>query len=359
MNAQPFLTALFESLPHGVYTIDPEYRLLAVNPYRRQHAGHLTGDLAGQICYVTLFGRHEPCPECRVAETLSQACSTQRSERRWKAGDEPSEWDIQTFPVLSPDGSPSGALLLEQDVTDHTRLEGILIQSEKLAAIGQLAAGIAHEINNPLTAIIANAQILARSLPAGDDMQESVELIARAGARATQTLRNLLDFARKGQHQLTLTDINDTLRRSLALVQHELMTRMVEVDFLPEENLPLILANQENLQSVWLNLIMNAIDSLDKIPARLRVITRRGQGHLLVIVEDNGKGIPRDHLSRIFEPFYTTKAPGQGTGLGLSVCQRIVTQHGGRIWAESQPGQGSVFTVELPFQPLTAQSGIR
>jgi two-component system NtrC family sensor kinase len=227
-------------------------------------------------------------------------------------------------------------------------LENILTQSEKLAAMGQLAAGIAHEINNPLTAIIANAQILRRSLPPDDDMQESVDLIARAGARAVQVVRNLLDFARKEDYHLGLTNLNENLGRAIELVQHELLSRGVQLTFDQDPDLPPILASQDHLQSVWLNLLLNAIDSLDKPDGNITVATQRVKENIIVTVVDNGKGIPIERLGRIFEPFYTTKAPGRGTGLGLSVSHRIVQQHGGTIRVESQVGQGSTFTVILP-----------
>lgn len=237
----------------------------------------------------------------------------------------------------------------QQDITEKKHLENILAQSEKLAAVGQLAAGVAHEINNPLTAIIANAQILHRELPANHDLQESVDLIARAGARAAQVVRNLLDFARKEDYHLGLTDLNETVEKALELVKHELVAHGARLEYAPDINLPPILASQDHLQSVWLNLLLNAIDSLDKSPGEIKVTTQRMGGEIYVSVGDNGKGIPPERLTRIFEPFYTTKAPGRGTGLGLSVSHRIVKQHGGNIRVESQVGLGSQFTVILPY----------
>jgi two-component system NtrC family sensor kinase len=281
-------------------------------------------------------------------ETLRNGHSTRRSVRRY-AGDDVFEWEISTHPVVDENDRVVQAILLEQDNTDRRRLEAILTQSEKLAAIGQLAAGVAHEINNPLTAIIANAQILRRELPPTSDLQESVDLISRAGARATQVVRNLLDFARKEDYHLGLTDVNETVERAVELVQHEILARGVRLEFLPDPNLPLLLASQDHLQSVWLNLLLNAIDSLDKSPAEIRILTRRQSSEIHVTITDNGKGIASDRLTRIFEPFYTTKAPGRGTGLGLSVSHRIVKQHGGRVNVESQPGLGSAFTVALPI----------
>ena len=135
--------------------------------------------------------------------------------RRWISEEETNEWEISTYPILDEKDRVAQAIVLEQDITEKRRLESILAQSEKLAAVGQLAASVAHEINNPLTAIIANAQILQRELPPNDELQESVELIARAGTRATHVVRNLLDFARKERYYMAVTDINETIRLSL------------------------------------------------------------------------------------------------------------------------------------------------
>jgi two-component system NtrC family sensor kinase len=145
-----------------------------------------------------------------------------------------------------------------------------------------------------------------------------------------------------------VTDPNQTIERALELVQHEILSRGVHLEFIPDPNLPPILASQDHLQSVWLNLLLNAIDSLDKTPAEIHISTLRVGDEIHVKVADNGKGIPSDRLTRIFEPFYTTKAAGRGTGLGLSVSHRIIRQHGGRIGVESQLGMGSTFTIVLP-----------
>lgn len=348
LSSRNTLRALFDHLPAGLYIIDADYQLAAVNRSRAQRLGVGSRSLVGQICYQALFGRSDPCLECRVLETLQTGRSTHRNERRYSAGDETTEWEISTHPILSDDDQVIQAILYEQDVTERRRLESILTQSEKLAAIGQLAAGVAHEINNPLTAIIANAQILHRELPANSDLQESIDLISRAGARATQVVRNLLDFARKEEVHLGLTDVNETIERALELVQHEIIARGARLDFAPDPTLPPILASQDQLQSVWLNLLLNAIDSIDKSPAEIKILSRKVGIEIHVLVSDNGKGIPADRLTRIFEPFYTTKAAGRGTGLGLSVSHRIVKQHNGRIAVESQVGVGSTFTVMLP-----------
>ncbi|MBN1147218.1 MAG: GAF domain-containing protein [Anaerolineales bacterium] len=349
LGSRNTLRALFDNLPTALYIVDQDLKLIAVNKGRAQRAGRSPKELVGEPCYRALFNRAEPCPECRVRETLTSGNKTQRNERRWSGVEESCEWEISSYPILGENDQVTQAILAEQDVTERRRLESILAQSEKLAAVGQLAAGVAHEINNPLTAIIANAQILHRELPPGHDLQESVDLIARAGARATQVVRNLLDFARKEDYHLGLTDLNETLERSLELVQHELLARGVQLEFAPDPKLPTILASQDHLQSVWLNLLLNAIDSMDKSPGMIRIATQRADDEIHISVTDNGKGIPPERLTRIFEPFYTTKKAGRGTGLGLSVSHRIVKQHGGHIRVESQVGVGSKFTVVLPL----------
>ena len=343
------LRSLFDSMPAGLYIIDRDYSLVAINMSCASRIGKKPHTLVGGPCYTALYGRQTPCPGCLVGETIFNGQSTSRTERRWGEQEDASEWEISTYPIFDEAGEVSHAILLEEDVTEKRRLESILAQSEKLAALGQLAAGVAHEINNPLTAIIANAQLLQRELAPDDEMQESVDLIARAGARATQVVRNLLDFARKEQYPLSLIDVNETIQRSLALVQHELQGRSIRLVFTPDPALPPIHASQDHLQGLWLNLVMNALDAIEHDHGELHVSTHAAPGEIRAVIADNGKGIPPERLRRIFEPFYTTKAPGRGTGLGLSVCERVVKQHGGQILVESQVGVGTSFTVVLPI----------
>ena len=162
-------------------------------------------------------------------------------------------------------------------------------------------------------------------------------------------VRNLLDFARKEEYYLGPTDVNETLELALEPVQHELIARDIVLDFDPDPDLPSILASADHLQGVWLNLLLNAIDSTDKTPFRIGIERRRLDNEIHVTISDNGKGIPAENLGRVFEPFFTTKAPGRGTGLGLSVSLRTIKQHNGRFRVESRPGEGSSFTVILPI----------
>jgi signal transduction histidine kinase len=343
------LRSLFDNIPDSLYIVDRNYRLIAINKSRAKRAGQEPPLLVGRLCYENLYKRSEPCPGCLVGETFSTHKTNYRKERQWVEGSEALEWEISTYPIVEETDQVVQVIIFEQDITEKNRLEVSLVQSEKLAAVGQLAAGIAHEINNPLTVIIANGQILQRELPENEDWQESVDLILRAGSRALFVVRNLLNFARKEKYEILATDVNKTIANALEMIKHEVMQRSIQLNFKPDDNLPTVLASADQLQGVWLNIIINAMDALDKEKGVITVSTGHQGNEIRVMITDNGQGIKPENMKKIFEPFYTTKGPGKGTGLGLSVCHRIIKQHGGDITVESQVGIGTSFTVTLPI----------
>ncbi|MFQ5875326.1 MAG: GAF domain-containing protein, partial [Dehalococcoidia bacterium] len=226
-----------------------------------------------------------------------------------------------------------------------------LFQSAKLSAIGELAAGVAHEINNPLTTIIGDAQLLLREMKPGQPGYESATAIERAGWRASKVVRNLLSFSRREEYDFAPTDINDTIESALSLIAYQIERANIRIDKELPSDLPLVLASAHHLEEVWINLLLNARDAIPKgqegeihIASRLDEQNRSVQ----VLVSDNGCGIPPEHLGKIFEPFFTTKDPGKGTGLGLYISYNIIEQHHGSIQVESEVGEGTTFTVTLP-----------
>lgn len=343
------LRTLFDNIPASIYIIDRKYTLLAINMSRSTRAGEPPQKQVGRKCYEKLYSRSDPCPGCRAMETFNAGRSTSRLNRQWLSDEEFIEWEITTYPIINEDDYPIQTILLEQDVTEKRHLEANLIQSEKLAAVGQLAAGLAHEINNPLAAIIANAQLLSREVSKDEvDLLDSLKLIEIAGTRASQVVKNLLGFARKEQYDFGVVDLNETVHNALSLVQHEINTRPIQVKLDLEENLPRVTASRDHLQGVWINLVMNAIDALENEPGEIQIMTRFQNSEFRIVVSDTGKGVSPEKLPRLFEPFYTTKSAGRGTGLGLSVCHRIIKQHGGTITAESKLGKGTKFIIALP-----------
>ncbi len=226
------------------------------------------------------------------------------------------------------------------------------MQAGKLAAIGQLAAGVAHEINNPLTVVNANAQMLKMVMQQEDENFESVDLIAQAGERATKVVRGLLDFARQEHYSFAPGDINISIDAALDLVRYQLHSAGIEVNQQSDEDLPFVVASWEHMKSVWLNLILNARDALQERlgERRIEIAVRREENadQIQIVFHDNGEGMSPAETAHIFEPFYTTKEPGKGTGLGLATCHRIIEQHGGEINVVSVLHEGTSFIVRLP-----------
>ena len=240
---------------------------------------------------------------------------------------------------------------------NHWLLDERLLQSQKLAAIGELSAGIAHEINNPLAIIRQEAewmQLLLKKL-AGRDIQEiselngSVHQIVQQVDRCTEITRNLLDFARKRDPVIQAVDVNRISEDMTMLVEKEATHNNISIvrDYDPE--LPPIYSDAPQLRQVILNFLTNATQAIGK-EGRITLTTRRrGADAVDLIVKDTGCGIPEENLGKIFDPFFTTKPPGKGTGLGLSICHGIILRLDGRIAVESKPGQGTTFTITLPL----------
>ena len=349
LQSRNTLRAIFDNIPLAMYIVDHNYYLEAVNLSRAELAGKSPTEVVGEKCYQVLYGLEDPCSFCQVSRTLFKGVETRQIIKR--AGDDflSETWEMNTYPNLTGEGKVRQAIVIEENITEKKLLEEQLIQSEKLAVAGQLAAGIAHEINNPLTAIVANAQLLRRDVTDGEIL-EALDLIEIAGARASDVVENLLNLARKDQTEFVLADINELIKDSLDLVKHELTAYNIDLVYKPAEDLPQLKVNPEAIKGVWTNLILNAIDEQKvKGSGYLEIKTGFDDQYLFVTVEDQGSGIPAEHLNRIFEPFFTTKGMGEGTGLGLAVSQRVVKEHGGNIHVESELGAGAKFTVQLPY----------
>jgi signal transduction histidine kinase/ActR/RegA family two-component response regulator len=258
-------------------------------------------------------------------------------------------------PVLDADGRTIGWLELYYDVTGERQIRSNMLQTEKMAALGQLVSGIAHELNNPLTAIMGYGQLLLGHglLPA---QLSEAERIYQEAERARRIVKNLLYFARENKPERTQVDVNEIVERTLALRSYELKVENILVECDLASDLPRTVADPHQLQQVVLNLMVNAEQALLEGRGRgqIRIRTRYvAPDRIALEVSDDGPGIPRDIASRIFDPFFTTKPSGVGTGLGLSIVYGIVKQHGGDVRCESQSGAGAKFVVELPVSDVS------
>src|SRR5271163_29893 len=263
-------------------------------------------------------------------------------------------------PLSDEHGLVEGVVMSCRDVTELKRLEEQLIQAEKLAAMGQMLAGVAHELNNPLTAILGVTELLREREDFDDPAKRQLELTHRQARRAARIVQNLLEFARPASPQKKPLDVNSLIERTLQLHEPSLRRNNVVVDFKPQPDLPGVIGDGNQLIQIFLNLITNAEQAIREVreTGRIQIRLARTANRLSITVQDDGVGIRPEALPRIFDPFYTTKRPGGGTGLGLSICMSIVREHGGSIEAEGLPAGGSAFTVYLPvaLEPKSSRS---
>jgi PAS domain S-box-containing protein len=225
-----------------------------------------------------------------------------------------------------------------------------LWQAAKLATIGELAAGMAHELNNPLATVSLRIEAILASLPPNDPNRKSLEVVECEVERMGNLVANVLQFSRRGRREASTLVVGDELDRTLDLIQYQFRKRAVEVHREVAANVRPILADRQQIRQVFLNLMTNALDAMPEGGAlTLRVQPADGDA-VRIEVADTGVGIPAEHLARVTEPFFTTKGEGKGTGLGLAICKRIVQEHGGRLVVDSSPGRGTTVTVELPAE---------
>ncbi len=241
-----------------------------------------------------------------------------------------------------------------RDLTERRRLEQQLIQSDKLSALGQLVAGVAHELNNPLTSISGYAQLLLRNRTLNDEVRADLEQIRQQAERAGRIVRNLLMFAREHKPERLATQINEVIQSTLALQVYQLRVDNITVQLDLDPELPSTVADPHQLQQVLLNLITNARQAMNERGSGILTIrTRRHEAadgrYIEISISDNGVGIPAQYLDKVFNPFFTTKPVGQGTGLGLSICYGIIQEHQGQIWIESREGVGTTVFIRLPI----------
>jgi len=237
-----------------------------------------------------------------------------------------------------------------RDITERKKMEEQLIVTDRVASIGELSSGIAHELNNPLTSIIGLSELLLdEKVP--DGVREDLTLIHKEAQRTAQVVQNLLTFARKQPQEKKLVNINDVIPKVLELRAYEQRVSNIEVNTRFASDLPEIMADGFQLQQVFLNLVINAEYFMTEAHRRgtLTITTERAGDIVRASFADDGPGIAKENLGHLFDPFFTTKEVGKGTGLGLSICHGIITEHGGRIYAESKAGKGATFIVELPI----------
>ncbi len=354
-----FTGLVIDSLPVGLYVVDREYRIQIWNRKRETGTqGVQRGEVVGRPVFEVLTRQSAEQLKAEFDQIFESGQMSQMDiEVNDPAGDR--FYRISKIPMRLGGDQISHVITIGEDVTEWYRIHQRIMQNEKLAAVGQLAAGVMHEINNPLATIGACAAALEGRLgevppSAQGAFREYIDIIDKEVERCTHIVDGLLDFSRPKGMEKRPVGVNAVIEDTFFLLKHHTRFKKLTVHRDLAQELPQVLANAEQLVQVLMSLMLNALDAMEAGNGTLTVRSRLG-GHLgtevLVEVQDTGVGIPRADLTKIFEPFYTTKTQGRGTGLGLSICYGIVEDHRGRLEVDSTPGLGATFRVLLPALP--------
>ncbi len=342
-----------ESITVGVCVVDPEGRITTWNSSLERLYGMAADQTVGRKIQ-TIFPKS-------FIQTLRRFTGeegwTVRETRRLTkihlecASEETRLVSVITAPFVSSNNTNTGTLLVIDDVTRRAQLENQLLQAEKLSSIGLFAAGVAHEVNTPLAGISSYTQMLLEETDQDNPRRELLEKIEKQSFRASEIIKNLLNFARISGSDFQEVNVNLLMLETLALLDHSLKTAGIEVKLDLDPGLPNTLGNGGRLQQVFMNLFLNARDAMPK-GGKMAVLSAQRDSHLIIEIRDTGAGISADAIKKIYDPFFTTKTMGKGTGLGLSVSYGIIQEHSGRIMVESREGNGTTFTIQLPVKRL-------
>jgi two-component system NtrC family sensor kinase len=353
-----FISLIIDSLPIGLYVIDRDYRIQLWNRQREVGSPLRREEVVGRQVFEVLT--RQPAEELRAEfDRVFETGEILQDELEVTLGGELRSFRLSKIPMRLGGDRISHVITIGEDVTESRRIQGQIMQSEKLAAIGQLAAGVMHEINNPLATISACVAAIEGRLdglkaPERGAVDEYLEIIDKEVDRCTRIVDGLLDFSRPKGKSKAKVALNALIEETLFLLKHHQRFKRLTVVRELDPAGPATTGNAEQLTQVLMALMLNAVDAMEERRGKLTVRTGRNaqqSDEIVVEIEDNGVGIPRADQAKIFEPFYTTKPPGRGTGLGLSICYGIVEDHRGRIEVDSQPGRGSIFRVYLPVHP--------
>lgn len=340
------LEAIFDGIQNRLSIQTPDYQVFRVNRAVIEKYHMAYQELIGRKCYEAYYRRSLPCEKCPVAVTIE---TKQPTSSIMRISEEETTLRISSYPILDEKGHLISIIEYIEDITGEQRLQDQLIQSEKLAGVGVLASGVAHEINNPLSGVIGMAEVAMEeeNLP---EIKGYLKDILNCGMRISEIVKGLRTYSRIAkQGEQSLIDINEVIEESLKMVRLATKTTSIEVvkNF---QSVDKIEANAGEVQQVFTNLITNAFQAMNEKGGALTLSTRSLKDSVEIKVSDSGMGIPQKNINKIFDPFFTTKKIGEGTGLGLNIVYRIVTKYEGTIDVESKEGVGTTFTIKFPIR---------
>jgi two-component system NtrC family sensor kinase len=339
-----------ELIQEAVMMIGFDYRIQDVNDSLLKRLGLKREEVIGRHCYEITHRQGQPCSgekhPCPLIQTMETKEPFQTTHIHLDKDGREIYFSISTYPMLE-DGDVIGAVEISRDITKDINTQKTMMQQEKLASVGRLSAGVAHEINNPLTTILTTAMLIQEDLDPQDPNYQELETITKETLRCRKIVTSLLDFARQSTPTRKPCDINKIVKESVTLTQKQAAFKDVILDYQLDENIPRLYLDKGQIQQSLINLIINAIEATEA-GGSIFISTdyQKYQDRVDIIVSDTGQGMSKDDLGKIFDPFFTTK--DEGTGLGLAITHGIIEQHNGAISAFSKLGRGTVFTIKLP-----------
>ena len=339
-----------ELIQEDVMIIGSDYRVLDINETLLATLGLERKEAVGRYCYEITHRLTTPCSgedhKCPLKETLMTRKPTKETHIHKDKDNKNVHYSISAYPLFE-NGEIIGAIELSRDITADINTRQAMMQQDKLASIGRLSAGVAHEINNPLTTILTTAMLIQEDIDPDNPMYEELETITNETLRCRKIVASLLDFARQTKPAKKHYNINDIIAESVGLTRKQAEFKDVQILKALSEKVPKLLLDKEQIQQALINLILNATDATDP-GGKITVSTAFSPGNQFVNIKvsDTGKGIAAEVVDKIFEPFFTTREIG--TGLGLAITHGIIGRHGGDIRVQSRPGQGTTFTIRLP-----------
>ncbi len=340
--------SMINCIGDNLYIVNRNYRIEFQNNASRKEFG----DLAGKKCFKFFFGHNEPCDFCLMHDTLDRNCINQVEADT----ENKKNYEI----IFSPfQDTQTKCVVVFRDITEKKNLQAEAVRAGHLASLGELAAGVAHEINNPVTGIISIAEVLTDKFKELGGDQKIPEMIVREGERISSIVKNLLSFARDKKDELCPAFLNDVLLLAIELMERQILKDGIHLSVnLSHEN-PIIKARNQELQQVFINIISNARYAINRkypdphknktLEIKGETLDIKGKQYARLIFFDKGIGIPKTLVDKIINPFFSTKPHGEGTGLGLSISHGIIESHGGRLWFDSKEGEYTKVMVDLPL----------
>jgi signal transduction histidine kinase len=347
-SEKALLQAALDGIQDSIKIVDKEYNIIFLNKAAKQALSELPESPEPRRCHEAFFCSPTPCPHCVTPVTFGTG-KAQRVESFVNGPNGSRRFlDISTFPITDGSGQVLYVIEVVRDVTEKHALEEHLRAAEKLASVGEAAASLAHEIRNPLGAIIAAVDVLSSEtdLPLNDEQRELLGIVVEEARRLNRILNDFLSYSRFRPPRMEPTDVNAFLRDVMKSVDpKELASRGISVRFEQAPDLPKVPFDPDQMRQALLNIVINAVEAMSS-GGELTIASKLSGPYVEIAVQDTGPGISEQDVGKIFQPFYTSKQ--NGTGLGLAIAKNIVQMHGGSIRVESALGQGARFVISLP-----------